>query len=54
MGNEGFCFGAEGEVCDDDVAAFGEKELCKAEIDARAGSGDDCCLSFHVHGHCYW
>lgn len=49
--DQGVCFRTESEVCDDDVAAFRKEKLCKAEIDARAGSCDDCCLSFDVHCH---
>ena len=46
------CFGTQSEVGDDDVAAFREEELCEAEVDTGAGSGDNCCLSFHAHCHC--
>jgi hypothetical protein len=47
-----FGFRAEGEVCDDDISAFREEELCKAEVDAKAGSVDNSYLSFHVYCYC--
>ena len=31
---EGLGFGAEGQVCDDDGATFGEHEFCEFESDA--------------------
>jgi hypothetical protein len=34
LGEERFGFGAEGEVGDDDGAAFGEEEADEAEVDA--------------------
>lgn len=34
LGDKGLCLGAEGEVCEDDVAAAGEEELREGEVDS--------------------
>ncbi len=39
--DQGFGFGKERQVCDEDIASFAEEDLCESKGDTRTGPSYD-------------